>query len=312
MKIITIETRQRWGVVSVCLLVLVLGSANAQTPVLSEPNTVQITWVANHGFQIADAGKKVMIDTLFTQGGPYPSPSVDTQTKMLQNQAPYNDVDVVLTTHGHADHFELNFAVEYLLQHPNVQFVGPAEVVASIRNHADFNRIQATVTAAQDRTREVFNGIDIESIGMGHHNSPKTQHFMYLIHINGMKILHVGDAAKEPSPLYENLALSDRKIDILMAPFGSDCSNWSVSAQGGPYIIRESIKPKHVILGHIPADWDTQRQIQEKTQLLAALPNISVSILPPQPCPGRLFTREAGLIVDYPIPGGPIENQTTR
>ena len=92
------------------LLIILISICLSGTCSLSELNEKQsnenkawqlkVTYIANEGFLISSANKKVLIDALFGSGySHYLTPSEEIHKKMVNAQPPFNDVDLVLVIH---------------------------------------------------------------------------------------------------------------------------------------------------------------------------------------------------------------------
>jgi L-ascorbate metabolism protein UlaG (beta-lactamase superfamily) len=77
-------------------------------------NAPQITYVANEGFLIQAGGKKVLVDALFEGTKDYLAPSQELLTRMTEGSGPFADVDILLVTHPHDDHFNPKLVVGFL------------------------------------------------------------------------------------------------------------------------------------------------------------------------------------------------------
>ena len=76
---------------------MIAGTLYAQT-------TVTITYLQNDGVLIADEDNKVLIDAIANPSGWITLNGAET-SKLNNAQAPYDDVDLVLITHNHGDHY---------------------------------------------------------------------------------------------------------------------------------------------------------------------------------------------------------------
>jgi glyoxylase-like metal-dependent hydrolase (beta-lactamase superfamily II) len=94
-------------VLVVTLLALLSESAAAQN--------VEVTYIGNTGFMISSGKTAILIDALFDEGWDlYSVPSRSTRRDMKMARPPFDDVDAILVTHWHDDHFDANLAAEHL------------------------------------------------------------------------------------------------------------------------------------------------------------------------------------------------------
>jgi len=298
--------RVRRSPVLILAVAAALAASQAQQARAATANSegISITGVANHGFLIASSGKRVMIDALFTKGGPYVAPSEEELSEMKAARGAFGDVDLVLVTHKHADHFDAGLAAEYLRRNPRAFLAGPPQVVDAMKNvmgGEDLGpRLVSIDVGESERKAEKINDVEIEVIGIPHHLARGVEHVAYLLSMNGMKVLHLGDAAKKPPSIYDGLALERDDVDILIAPFGADCSNWLVDANGdGLEVIRTRIKPKHVLMGHLPVEFDLAKAktTEARSRLEKQLPGVGVSVMHPEPGARRVYVKRDNKIM---------------
>src|SRR5688500_5673428 len=82
-------------------------SENDPTTLASPASTVKITYIANEGFLVESAGKRLLIDALFREGiKPYLNVPVNLRDELEMSQKPFERIDLMLASHFHADHFD--------------------------------------------------------------------------------------------------------------------------------------------------------------------------------------------------------------
>jgi len=82
--------------------------------------------------RLPDSGKKVLVDALFEGTPTHLSPSTELLTQMTAGSGPFADINLLLVTHRHSDHFNAKLLVEFLRHHAHCQFVAHAQVVESV------------------------------------------------------------------------------------------------------------------------------------------------------------------------------------
>ena len=118
------------------------------------------------------------------------------------------------------------------------------------KNFKEYQAIKARVTGAtpplKERVAMRVAGVDFEILGVGHGSERfrSVQNLGHIIKLGGKKLLHVGDADITVEVL-ERFKLNEEGIDIAILPF------WFLVEKDGPRIVREYIKPKHIIAVHI-------------------------------------------------------------
>ncbi len=181
-------------------------------------NSVRVMYVGNSGFLINVGKKKILIDALFRgfQGG-YMLPQ-DIQKKIESATPPFDEVDLILATHAHADHFDVDMVRQHLQKNPATIFASTMQAASLLKDFS--NRV---ITFKPIKGKSVYkdiNGIQVEAICLSHGTPPPGEteilNYGYLININGVKLFHTGDVDDSQVSFDEFRAykLPEKKIDI--------------------------------------------------------------------------------------------------
>ena len=85
---------------------------------ISQSQSLKITYLGNEGVLLEGKNQKVMIDELFDNYyKDYLSPEESTIKNMMDRKAPFDNLQVLLCTHVHRDHFEAQIAGKFLSSH---------------------------------------------------------------------------------------------------------------------------------------------------------------------------------------------------
>lgn len=229
--------------------------------VLSPFNTAQsadsliVIHLANEGFLISDGSRTVLIDALFDKGiPPYRTLSDDQQERLERKTPPFDDIDMALATHHHADHFDASTIATFLLANPEAQFISTPQAVDRLRpslgsDESISERIKTSLP--EEGTRETFThaGITIRTLNLHHgrRRSPLVQNLGFLIEMGGIKILHVGDTVATAEEISMN-NLAEEHIDVALLPY------WMLTDDDWKRAVTESIGAKTIIAMHIPGE----------------------------------------------------------
>lgn len=226
-------------------------------------NRLEITYLANEGFLISGGGKKALLDALFREGVKgYAAPSAPVREKLEKAAAPFDSVDLALATHYHADHFDPLAVSRHLLSNPQALFVSTPQAVEKLKAaEPQFASLKSRVIAAApkegERVRLAHRGIGVQALNVHHGRNRPIENLGFLVEIAGRKLLHIGDAEATAADLaaYE---LPKEAIDIAFVPY------WYFLADGLKKAVREQLRPRHIIVMHIPPlneedDWIKQR-----------------------------------------------------
>lgn len=206
--------------------------------------TNKITYIANAGVMIDLQGKKILIDGLCNPKLPiYKNTPDDIKKRIIQGRSPFNNIDVILFTHHHTDHFDPISTAEFIKYNPNTPVVSTKEVISRIKNIEESTLLE--LDPALGSTEKIsVQGIKISAIPMLHEGKEyiNVKNLAYQIEVEGTRILHVGDAKS----VKENFDCLDNEIDILIAPFPF------VGLPSARQVIEKYINPKKIAAVHLP------------------------------------------------------------
>lgn len=180
--------------------------------------STKITYVGNSGFMITVGDKKVLIDALyeaFEHGYQIP-PAV--MESLMNATPPFDNIDLILATHKHADHFSVITVRRYLEKFPEVKFASTAQITNML---VEFGDRVITLDAKVGEPVEVnIDGIEVEAIYLSHgvplNGSSETINNAYVAKIDGVTFFQTGDVDPNQFTM-ENLQgyqLADKSIDV--------------------------------------------------------------------------------------------------
>lgn len=211
----------------------------------------KITYISNAGVMLEFDDKKILIDGLCNSVMPiFKNPPVKIRKQIILGIHPFNNIDIMLFTHHHSDHFDSKSTIEFLKRNENTTIISTHEAILKINSRLSDKEssrlIKPNLDLGSIENVEV-NGVNIQTISMIHEGKEyaDVQNFAYLIDVNGKKILHVGDA-KPIEENYINLNLIHKNIDLLIVPFPY------VGIPAGRQVIEKYIKPKKIAAIHLP------------------------------------------------------------
>ena len=213
-----------------------------------------VTYIANVGVMVEIDEKKVLIDALFGQDNlKFDAPTPDQITEMVQGQAPYNKVDMVLFTHAHDDHFDPLITLDYLKANPTTKMIAPGQALDSMKAFGDVNDdiSNRVLTYPWTKGWRVFTDgpITVKSAYAIHGGKInfKVQNLIHIVQVGKKKVLHLGDTQMELSQI-QNLRLNYEDIDVAIVPF------WYLSSLYGGELLRNYVNAKKYVGVHLPVD----------------------------------------------------------
>jgi L-ascorbate metabolism protein UlaG (beta-lactamase superfamily) len=229
---------------------------------INENSGVEVRYIANEGVLISSRDKRVLIDGLHRRYGDEYAYLPDAEReKMEAAKPPFDGIDLVLVSHFHGDHFHPESVGRYLKNDPKAVLATSQQVVDEVAGkYAEFASVKSRVTPVafilKQRTSMKLAGVDIEFLGVGHGagRHASIQNLGHVFSLGGKKFLHIGDASTTPE-IFEHFNLDEQVIDIAFLPA------WFLTSAEGRMIIREHIKPKHIIAVHVgPGEGDALKK----------------------------------------------------
>ena len=146
-----------------------------------------LRYVANSGMLVATSGRRFLIDAPIRDGiVPYATSSPDERTRLEGATAPYAEVDAILVTHWHEDHFSAAAVAAHLLRSPRTLFISSPEVVERLRTAAPglpASQTRAVLPAPGGVEQVDVSGVPVRVLRIRHNPSRRLpeQHVGFLI-----------------------------------------------------------------------------------------------------------------------------------
>jgi len=215
---------------------------------------VDVTFLANSGFFLESGRYSVLIDAFLREPTDIFAGLPEEVYKQLVNaQPPFDGLAIVLVSHEHSDHVQARGLEKYLSKNVQAALMASPEVIRALQAHSrDFAGIQRRIRPIQTSKNSIHTIVHEEmTIGflqLEHRGKPGEEEILNLGHLivmGGVKVLHVGDAL----PAVENFApygLDSLGIDVAIVPY------WFFNQPKGLRVLKEEIKPRNVIVCHVP------------------------------------------------------------
>jgi len=193
-------------IIVVCFLIFLAACSNGK-------NELTQTFIGNCGFMYESGSHKVLIDPFGTQyGGFFHLPSTGTLNKITNCESPFEDIDLLLVTHVHGDHFDPFLTEKFLSKNLTAKMVCPPQVLQMMRDsckhfEALADRILSPVLEMAETKKMAVKGIPMTVIRTQHGSGrdlttlelsdysdyEKTENYAYVILLNKKRIFHQGD-----------------------------------------------------------------------------------------------------------------------
>ena len=217
--------------------------------------TLEVTYIANQGVLLAAGDTQVLIDGLHREyRSSYPFLPEPYKEQIETAQGPFQQIDVILVSHMHLDHFHAESVARHLRHNPGAVLVSSEQVTGEVRKVAESEDIRSRVTTItpplKQRVATVAAGVRVELLGVGHGRGRHAtiQNLGHLVTLGGKTLLHIGDATTEDASILDAFNLEEAAIDVAFLPV------WFLTSDDGAAIVRQHIKPKHIVAVHMPAE----------------------------------------------------------
>lgn len=229
--------------------------------------TIEVTYIANEGFLIKLNDKKILIDVLFGDRdyGFCDIPTKATINSILNNENNFRDIDLIVTTHSHPDHFYATFVIEHLMKNPKEKFISCKQTIDALKKIDNYEKVKNNlVSITPDLISYIdttINGIGVRVYRLAHgpyytddpvsgekiNRHQNVQNLGFLFNVDGIKIFHSGDSDVNGIAEYEQFRLNKENIDIAFLGRGFI---WNSDSKGIS-LVKNYINSKQIVLMHI-------------------------------------------------------------
>jgi L-ascorbate metabolism protein UlaG (beta-lactamase superfamily) len=217
--------KKRIGIGLAILFSLLVGSCQESTAAEPHPDIsvgLEITFLSNTGFLIESGDAKILIDALYMASWPGVNLPDNLVQQIIDGEPPFDDIDLVLVTHEHSDHFSAELTSGFLENNPDTILVSNQAVVDEL--FAENNSLEERSIAVQlsEDGSAQFNAADIDlEIFHISHGVPGLLNLGFLIDLPGGTVFHSGDmSADDVSVLdLQTYGLPEKRLDLALLPY---------------------------------------------------------------------------------------------
>jgi L-ascorbate metabolism protein UlaG (beta-lactamase superfamily) len=213
---------------------------------------LEITFVGNAGFLVAVGEKKILIDALY-RGFAGDWMSKDTRGAIRNAQPPFDNLDLILTTHSHSDHFDASIVMQHLQNDPTALFVSTDDTASKLSKQSGFEAVQDRIIAVQieegERKQLTLKGIEIEALNIPH-GANVVPNLGFVITVEGNRLFHTGDISPDhaPLPYLQAYQLPDKQIDVAFVPW------FLLTMSEYQPLVREGMPARYIIPMHFTGE----------------------------------------------------------
>lgn len=202
-------------------LVLLLVAAAAA---VAEPDETRVTYIGNAGMMVEGGGKKVLFDALYRGGIPqYRVHSVKLRSELENAEGAFADVDLILASHAHSDHFDAEAVKSHLENNRRAVFVSTPQAADQVRallpsGSKLHKRIHGMLPDEGQYVDFKHRGIKVTALQMHHGRTQTMMNVGFIAEIDGKTFLHIGDSQAHAGEI-EAWGLGERQIDVAFVPY---------------------------------------------------------------------------------------------
>jgi len=210
----------------------------------------QITYIANEGVFLEYEGNSVFIDALHKKYlQMYQHTLGKTVLGAIQGMNPFEEVDLMLVTHVHRDHFDVDYTTQFLENHTETILIAPQQVMDSI-GRIDYltNQMYPLQPTEKGPVYEMA-GMTIHTIPLLHSYQKRNdwvQNLGYIVDFDGLRVLHIGDAELIDENFTRLKKAIGKGVDYAILP------DWFYSDEESVKKVAKYIKAKKYIAVHVP------------------------------------------------------------
>lgn len=249
---------------------------------------VTITRLANEGVIIDDGAARIMIDGFVVEPyalyGGLPPGLAD---QFSRAGGLFEGIDLALASHRHHDHNQPEFACRFLMRSEGTRMPASSQVLDLMREKCrNFVTSSPRLSLIDPRYRApvvIQAGPAKVTAFLLSHGTGKyasLQNIGYLVEIDGLLMLHIGDAAMDPAD-FELARIDELDLDVAFIPF------WFFQPGPGMAVVERFMDAPHKLAVHIPPNEMTEvrRYLAENYPdvLVLVEPGESVAITPSPP-----------------------------
>lgn len=217
------------------------------------------TYLGNEGVLMTTMVGKVLFDPFFHNSyGSYQLVPETIRNDIFAAKAPYDNVDVIVVSHAHGDHFSAEDSLAYLQKNRTTILLAPKSAVdmitaLTVNDEVTKQLISIDLEFGDKPVMHTLGAIDIESVRIPHAGWPARKDVSNLVHRvsfrDEISVIHMGDADPNDShfkPYKEHWGKRNSKLAF--PPY------WFFTSKQGPIILAEQINAEQNIGVHVPVD----------------------------------------------------------
>ncbi|MDO6447242.1 MBL fold metallo-hydrolase [Colwellia sp. 1_MG-2023] len=239
-------------------------------------NKHYVKYLGNEALFIHVANSKLLFDPFFHDNIQiYRLVPETIKTNIFNGKAPFNDIDLILISHAHRDHFAVDEVVNYLLRFEKTKLVAPQQAIDKINAHlnklnkpfAQERLIPVKLNFGDQPWQLAIGNFIIDAVRIPHAGWPSradVENMVFRVTLNhastgsantSATVMHMGDADPDDAHFLPYKRFwQQKKTDVNFPPY------WFLFSAEGRDILDSIIGAKANIGVHVPMEVPKQLQ----------------------------------------------------
>jgi L-ascorbate metabolism protein UlaG (beta-lactamase superfamily) len=243
------------------ILVLILSTNEGLT---HDRNQASARYLANEAVMVSVGSHKVLFDPFFSETFGIYQKMPDAMLRDIEAATPpYDDIDLIVISHAHADHFDARRVLAYLIAHPSTHLVGPLQAIAAIRKIQAMEKLpmqlhEVSLQIGDAAVQLQVNALTIDAVRIPHAGWPSRAEVENLVfrvsleqgdHVfpEQITVMHMGDADPDIDHFLPHRQHWQSKTTHLVFP-----PYWFFASAEGRDILQSVVQARQQIGVHVP------------------------------------------------------------
>lgn len=236
------------------------GNGDISSPAAATNAKSEVRHIGNAGLLIEQGDTKILFDPLYRNGyNNYHLVPADVKAAVIAGAAPFDDIDAVLISHAHGDHFDAEDLLAFHAGNPDALIIGPAQAIQSIEETGKVSEamrarfVPMGLDYGADPLRVQFDALSVEAVRIPHAGGAGRRGIENLVYRVTLEkaatVMHMGDADPALEHFSPYAAHWDaKKTDTAFPPY------WFFLSAEGTQIIDGVLNAGGAIGVHVPVN----------------------------------------------------------
>jgi len=217
------------------------------------------TYLGNEAVLISAAVGKVLFDPFFHNNyGSYQLVPDDIRQAIFDGKAPYNDIDLIVISHAHGDHFSADDSLAYLKGNKTTKLLAPKQAIDLVQELPGSDDVAEQLIALDLEVGDKpiiksLGAFEVESVRIPHAGWPSRKEVSNLVHrvsFDGkFSVIHMGDA--DPNDIHFKPYVehwTKIRSSLAFPPY------WFYTSKEGPMIMSDRLNIDRSVGVHVPTE----------------------------------------------------------